>query len=433
MNSNIGAPCTFARLLLMTLASLLLLGAALQAQAESFGRQTVGTVVSGGLRGEYKRGSKFALSRAGQITQICGYVDGNGGASGTQKLRYALYRDTGGTPGAKIVATEEVDIAQGMGAQWLCLETGFMPLAPGSYWLMLHSSSPAGVARFYYDGAKNFYGNGDSFENGAADSFGAGAPGDGTLSLYATYVPSTAWHTVGRTSVGREARQAAYDYARGSSFVLTETARLNSLTAYMGDTGHGFVYNHLTWDLYQDENGMPTKHLISGGGPFVARRFGRTSVASKVADTLAENYIHASRFTLPDTGASITAIRAYLDGRGGGTGRQWLRVSIFNDIGAKQLVAISDLTYVDAGAAPGWVEIPMLTPQSLPKGNYWVGIQSGFPTNVARVYGDGTANELHRPREDATAGVHYLDPPDTPAQRGNVTLSMYVDYMVPQK
>jgi hypothetical protein len=522
-----------ARLLLPMIASASLFAMTAEAQAETFGRTTVGATASGGVRSEYKRGSKFTLSQAGQISEICGYVDGNGGASGAQKLRYALYRDAGGVPGAKVVATEEVDITQGMGAQWLCLETGFMPLAPGSYWLMLHSSSPAGVMRFYYDGTKNFYGNPDPFENGAADAFGAGAPGDGTLSLYARYTPSTRLRTAGRTTVGSEARTAAYDFIRGSSFVLTEQARLDTLTAYMGDTGHGFVFNDLDWTLYKDENGKPKtvayrggsplplvpldEHYdsdlfaprwlnapaapvilqpgrywfeiftsvlfdesVSGGqlqyyadgkgnwfggpdpqtfpydtftssgapgdgtisafityepGPFVARKFGRTSVATKAVATLAEDFVHASRFTLPDDGASITAVHVYLDGRGGGTGQQWFRAAIFNDVGSKELVGFSGgIASVNAGDPPGWVTLDMARPVALPKGNYWVGIQSGFTTNVARIYGDGAANELSRPRQDKTAGpADYLDPPEAPAQRGNSTLSIYVDYMVPQK
>lgn len=531
--SGIGSLRAFARLLLSALATVLLLATSLDARAETFGRTSVGATASGGSRAEYKRGSKFTLSQAATITQICGYVDGNGGASGTQKLRFALYRDASGKPGAKMVSTEEVNIAQGMGAKWLCLETGYLPLSAGAYWLMLHSSSPAGVMRFYFDGTGNFYGNPDAFEAGADNPFGAGAPGDGTLSLYASYVPANIWHTVGRTTVGAEARSAAYDYIRGSSFVLNETARLNTMTAYMGDTGHGFVYNYLDWILYKDENGVPKKliyrggtplptipldddHLdsdlfaprwlnahvnpvilqpgrywfemhtgvmfdenVSGGvlqyfadgsgnwfggpdevwngpddpftaggglgngtisafityepGPFVARKFGRTSAATHVAHTLAQNYMHASRFTLPDDGASITAINVYLDGNGGGTGHQWLRPILFNDVGAKQMVVVGDLTFVDPGKPAGWVKIPLLQPQRLPKGNYWIGLQSGSPTNVTRLYGDGPANELIRPREDAVSGTDYLDPPENPAQPGPVTLSIYADYMVPQK
>jgi hypothetical protein len=315
--------------------------------------------------------------------------------------------------------------------------------------------------------------------------------------------------------------------------VLTEPARLTALTAYMGDTGHGFTGNDLDWSLYKDENGVPTEPVYGGGtplpevflddhpdsdlfaprwlnepaapvilqpgrywfaihtailmddtvsggqlqyfadgkgnwyggpdvpqwpavtftpaggpgdgtisafisyepGPFVARKFGHTTAATKVADTLAQDYVHASRFTLADNGASITAVHAYMDGLGGGTGRQWFRAVIFNDIGAKQRIAFSgDIAFVNAGDPPGWVTIQM-GPVALPKGNYWIGIQSGFPTSVARIYGDGVADELIRPREDNTgSGVNdFLDPPEDPAQRGNATLSIYLDYMVPQR
>ena len=530
----------YTRLLLIAVTSLALLAAAPASQAETFGRTTVGATASGGLRAEYKRGSKFTLSQAGSITQICGYVDGNGGVSGTQPIRYALYRDASGSPGAKVVATEEVDIVQGMGPQWLCLETGFMPLVPGSYWLMLHSSGPAGIARYYHDGANNYVGNADSFEDGAADPFGTAAPGNGTVSLYASYTRSTILHTSGRTTTGRNAHSAAHDYQRGSSFVLTEPARINALTAYIGDTGHGFVYNVLAFNLYQDQNGKPTKRLpVSGGplieipidphfdsdiyaprwlnagtapfvlqpgrywfmihngvmddevpsggalqyfsdgtgnwyggpdavwdgasdpftslggpgngtisafvsyepGPFVTKQWGRRTSSSHVIATLPQYHLYASKFLLPDSRATLAGFHLYLDGLGGGIGsgspsppQQWVRIVVFNDSGSKQLVAHSGNYWVTSGDAPKWVDIPMIEPAALPKGAYWVGIQSGEPNaNIARIYGDGTGNLLSRPREDITWGVDYLDPPESPAQRGNGTISVYGDYVVPQK
>src|SRR4051812_29741008 len=93
------------------------------AHAQSFGRTTAGTVPSDGLRADFKRGSKFALAEQGTVTQLCAYLDGQGGVSATQSVRLALYRDASGVPTTKVGESVTRTITAGAAASWVCLDT----------------------------------------------------------------------------------------------------------------------------------------------------------------------------------------------------------------------------------------------------------------------------------------------------------------------
>jgi hypothetical protein len=73
------------------------------AQTVTVGRTTAGTIASAGLSANFKRGSKFAITQAGVIRDFCMFLDGNGGVSGSQTVRFAVYKDANGVPGQKIL------------------------------------------------------------------------------------------------------------------------------------------------------------------------------------------------------------------------------------------------------------------------------------------------------------------------------------------
>jgi len=73
---------------------LLSLGTLVPAHAQTFGRTDVGAIPSAGLTANAKRGSKFAPAEPGTATGLCAHLDGNGGASGRQDFRLALYSST---------------------------------------------------------------------------------------------------------------------------------------------------------------------------------------------------------------------------------------------------------------------------------------------------------------------------------------------------
>ncbi len=244
------------------IAALLLLPCLIPAEAASFGRTTAGTIPSGGLREDFKRGSKFVLSEAGEMSNICAYLDSNGGGTGYQPLALVLYRDQNGIPANKVIATGDQQIEAQQPAGWRCFPTYKALLEPGTYWIMIHSGGPTGIIRYYYDGPANWYGNADEFGDGASDAFGSGAAGEGTLSLRVDYVPL---RSAGATIVGtRVSSPMSANMKRGSSFELTEEAHVWKLNAYIDGLGGATGSQPLRIALYDDANGEPAALIASG-------------------------------------------------------------------------------------------------------------------------------------------------------------------------
>ncbi len=55
------------------------------------GRTDPGTVPSAGMSADFKRGSRFTLSEPATVQEVCAFLDGNGGASGEQRVSYVIY------------------------------------------------------------------------------------------------------------------------------------------------------------------------------------------------------------------------------------------------------------------------------------------------------------------------------------------------------
>jgi hypothetical protein len=241
---------------LAALAALLMLTAL--AHAQTMGRTTAGTIPSGGLRADFSRGSKFAPLTDVTVTELCAYLDGKGGGSGSQSVRLVIYRDANGIPTTKVGESASVSIAAGAAASWKCLETPYLPLAysGGNYWIMVQSGSNTGVVRYYYDGPANWYGAADTFADGAAPTFGPGGTGQGTLSVYASLGN---FYNVGATTVGTTPSGGLRaDYKRGSPYPQ-EGGRALALSAYMDGLGGGTgAYQDVTFVTYQADAYTPT-------------------------------------------------------------------------------------------------------------------------------------------------------------------------------
>ncbi|MGE5827984.1 MAG: hypothetical protein ACM30G_06410 [Micromonosporaceae bacterium] len=154
---------------------------------KTFGRTTVGTTPSSGMSGDYKRGSKFTLPDKATLLSFSAYLDGTGGAAGSQSMKMVLYRDSGGLPAARLVESNTVTVAAGATGGWVTFTAPATPLDPGAYWIVIHTGSTEGVARNRGgDGGTNWYGNADTFP-GAANPFGTGTAGTGTLSVNVSY------------------------------------------------------------------------------------------------------------------------------------------------------------------------------------------------------------------------------------------------------
>ncbi len=145
-----------------------------------------GTWASAGLGINFKRGSRFTLYDKGRLLNVGAYLDGRGGPSGSQALRVAVYSDSGGRPGGLVTQTSAVNVSAGSAARWVYFGSS-TALNPGTYWLMVHSGSNNAVSRTYSRGDANWYGNSDTYSDGAANPAGSGSVGSDTISIFANY------------------------------------------------------------------------------------------------------------------------------------------------------------------------------------------------------------------------------------------------------
>jgi len=124
------------------------------------------------------------------------------------------------------------------------------------------------------------------------------------------------------------------------------------------------------------------------------KTFGRSTVGASPSKGMAADQKRGSKFTLTDK-ATLLGFTAYLDGGGGVSGTQQVRMVLYRDAGGTpgNRVAESDtVATIAAGAAGRWVTFaaPAAT---LDPGNYWIVIHTGAAGGVARNWGgDGAAN-----------------------------------------
>lgn len=322
------------------------------------GRSTVAATPSSGLSANYKRASRITVPQQASGYYITAYIDGLGGGTSAQTLRFALYADNGGVPGALIDTTGDITVTPGKQSQWRTAALLHVPLiSAGTYWVAIHSGSAAGTARNYGDGAANWYGNADTFTDGSATQFGTGSAGTVTISAALIYFPQNA-------------------------------------------------------------------NVV---------KLGRSSVAATPSSGLSANFSRGGFYSGTDVSfGTTTAFWAYLDGKGGASGSQQVRMVLYSDSGsqgvAAQKVAESDVVTIAAGQAAGWVRFPFSTPRSIVASpGYWVVLQTGGTSGVVRDYGDGAANWVGQAApftSTAPADFH------TPGQytNGSVEISMYLEY-----
>jgi hypothetical protein len=502
----------------------------------NFGRTTIGGVVSGGLRADFKRGSKFVLSEKAVMIRICAFIDGRGGGSGSQTLRFALYRDQNGLPAQQVLESEYSGFEAARNAEWACRETARALIEPGTYWLMIHTAGDPGVIRYYYDyaeGRTNWYGNADTFADGASDAFGVGSVGEGTISIRAEYLPESQVHIGGTRTVGtRVSSPMSAQMKRGSSFVLTEQAGVMALSAYIDGLGGTAGSQPISIGLYEDVNGEPSTLVATGpvpswsvvagrtgrwvsvlgingrrwlnpgrywivlhtGGPAGVLRYymegtgnwrgnadsgatpspifgaantgdgtitahilyfptslafgtiGRTTPGTIPSGALTANYIRGSGFqpSQPFNNAQATALWAYLDGNGGATGSQKVRLGLYQgELTSPQLnrMAVSDEVTIPAGKPAGWVRFSLpynffsYTPAEQSK-TFHVMLLSGSPQGVARYYLSDDADNWRGaplPYSGGAPASMYLDAGPSPGAialtPGTRTMSAYVEYL----
>jgi hypothetical protein len=236
----------------------------------TFGRTSESnTTPSAGLAGDFKRASRFTLTEPATVKHLCAYLDGKGGASGSQEVKLALYTDANGAPATRVFDTEYWSIGDGEAPRWICPTTFYVAAIPaGKYWIAILSSGPGGIVRAFSTGsAQNWYSNADSYDDGPSNPFGAGSLGTGTLAAYVRYYPESQVRNVGRTSIGAQVSNGMIgNFKRASSFVMPERGKLFAITAYLDGRGSSTssAFQSYRYVIYKDSSGVPGERVFEG-------------------------------------------------------------------------------------------------------------------------------------------------------------------------
>lgn len=167
-------------------------------------------------------------------------------------------------------------------------------------------------------------------------------------------------------------------------------------------------------------------------------QFGRTDAGRQPSKGLSANYARGSSFTFnPNDRGVLTALYAYLDGNGGATGSQQVRMQMYAANAEEHdifLRAQSEIVSIPAGTPPGWMRFPVNAVDLA--GNYIIMIESGNNAGVVRDYGDGPPANWTGVTDGGFPGVAQFFDPGThepgPVTGGDVTLSVYGEYFVPR-
>jgi len=176
----------------------------------TFGRTTPGSVISKGYTADFIRGSSFTtpyLPTSTYMTALWAYLDGKGGATGSQKLKLATYvfnpTDPGypvppGAPMSKIVESDQVTINAGRAPGWVRFAIPYTRIYERPHYFMISSGANQGVVRNYHGNEANqWLGQTTIYANGAPSLLyppgsSSGEPtlqqGAGSIAVYAEYV-----------------------------------------------------------------------------------------------------------------------------------------------------------------------------------------------------------------------------------------------------
>jgi len=272
-------------------------------------------------------------------------------------------------------------------------------LEPGRYWFTIVTGDYGGVARNFDNGTPgNWYGNADDFADGSSEQFGPGVAGNGTISAALLYRPGSApTGFLGRTDVAtRPSTGLKPNFIRWSAFGSRNLAR-----------GH-----------YSEEEELGDQNL---------------------------NF-------------KLTGLHAYLDGLGGASGSQQVRMVIYGlhtqllSPDSIYKIAQSEDVTIPAGQRPSWVhfKVPSV-PLTSNVSQYYIGIQTGDTAGVIRDYGDrrlgiNYMNTLYGGPLEAQYGDNWFGTPDDyadgasdlpdPVTLASIgpregTLSVYATYSMP--
>jgi hypothetical protein len=233
----------------------------------------------------------------------------------------------------------------------------------------------------------------------------------------------------------------------GNYWVAIHTSTTAGILRDFGDGANNWYGNA---DSYSDHAASPFGSGSAGTGTlsigftyqpgtFVQRQFGRTTIGITPSKGLTANYARSQFYSTYNTrlNGPVNGFWAYLDGNGGASGTQQVRVSLYADDcyhgEPATLFSDSEVVNIAAGKPPGWVHFPLKTPANMYEGcGFWLALQSGGTQGVARDYADGNAPWLGV-QDTFADGPEYNYPNQAGpgVGLGSGQISMYVEYDVP--
>jgi hypothetical protein len=129
----------------------------------------------GNLTSDFKRATLFNLNSGGTVNDMTAWLDGLGGAAGSQSVRYGIFNvDSSGNPTTLIAQTGTTSINSGQVAQWITLNfSSTVTLTAGQYYLAIQTGPTENVARLGYSGTGTSpYGPSDTFSDGLDNTWG---------------------------------------------------------------------------------------------------------------------------------------------------------------------------------------------------------------------------------------------------------------------
>src|SRR4029077_16615162 len=164
------------------------------AGSDWFGNHTVGSQTSVNTA-DYSRLSPFVLDETGTVTRLFVYLASP--ASGSQRIRPVIYRDTQGRPGALAATGPERLVSPAAGGEWVALPLATpVTLVPGTYWLGILTGDTS-MATVHFVGtspASKVY-IWDAYSNGPAATADPPTVVSGPISVYAEYLSAAATST----------------------------------------------------------------------------------------------------------------------------------------------------------------------------------------------------------------------------------------------
>ena len=379
-----------------------------RADSTTLGRTTIGAAAAGGGSGFIAVSGPYALSSATPLVGLSGYLRGGVSAQG---IRVVVYADSGGQPGNLVAVSQQVTIAAGQPAGWAAFPLSGSPTLPaGGYWLGYWLSGSS--VQLYYDdvpGSGRYVAASYSGTGSPPAGFGGGSSSTLAFSLYATLgststapVNTALPQITGTTSQGQQLSAGIGTWSGSPTGYAYQWRRCDTSGAGCTDIAGatGSIYTLIAADVGSTVRVGVAAANANGSTPATSTQttvvqsnvagttLGRTSIGALKA-TGGSGYVAVSGPYSLGAAATLTKLSGYI--AGGGSPLQ-LRAVVYADNGSGRpgaLVTAGSQVTVSAGAAAGWVDLPVAGAPSLDAGEYWLGYWFGGSSGQ-EYYGDVT-------------------------------------------